>query len=197
MMKKIGCACGILVLLVIIAGGVMMWRLSIPPQRLASSVPATSEQRAQQETVVRQLHDQMAAIHDQAQQKQHAPFTLHITETQLNGILAKGVEKGGKYNVQNLAAQLQPGILTLQGTANYHGAPVTLTLTGNVELKNSQIQFNAKSLWLGPFQAPSKWKNEVSEFVSKQLNKAVSKDASRLDTIEIKSGELIITGVTR
>jgi hypothetical protein len=197
MTKKLACGCGILIVLLLLIVAFIFWRLSMPPRQIASSVPTSPEQRAQQQAAVQQLRNQIETIHDQARQKNHTPFTLRITETQLNGLLAKGVEKGSNFDVQNLAVQLEPGLLTLQGTANYHGAPVSLTLTGDLTLADSNIQFNAKSLWLGPFSAPSKWRKKASAFVTKQINKAVSKDASHLNTVEIKSGEVVITGVTQ
>jgi hypothetical protein len=197
MQKKLACGCGFLIALLILCAAFIFWRLSIPPKQLASSIPTSPEQRAQQQAAVQQLRDQIDTIHNEARKKNHTPFTLRITETQLNGLLAKGVEKGSKFDVQNLAVQLQPNLMTLQGTANYHGAPVSLTLTGNLILQDSQIQFDAKTLWLGPFPAPSEWRKKASAFVTKQINKAVSKDASRLDTVEIKSGEVVITGVTQ
>jgi hypothetical protein len=197
MTKKLAWGCGFFLVLFLICAAFILWRLSIPPKQLASSTPASPHQRAEQQAAVKQLRDQMETIHNEARKNAHAPFELRITETQLNGLLARGVEKGSKYEIKNLAVQLQPDSLTLQGTVNYHGAPVSLTLMGDVSAHNSQIQFNAKSLWLGPFEAPSKWRDKTSAFVSKQINKAVSKDAGRLDTAEIKSGEIVITGVTR
>ncbi|MEO6909200.1 MAG: hypothetical protein ABI210_15045 [Abditibacteriaceae bacterium] len=197
MAKKITCGCGFLIALFIVCAAFILWRLSIPPKKLDSSVPTSPQQRAEQKADVKNLRDQVETIHEDARKNTHAPFTLHITETQLNALLAQGVEKGSKYEIKNLAVQLQPNSLTLQGTADYHGALVSLTLIGNLSLQDSQIQFNAKSLWLGPFPAPSKWRKKTSAFVSTQLNKAVAKDASRLDTLEIKSGELVITGVTQ
>lgn len=169
----------------------------MPPQQLTSSIPTSPEQRTQQKAAVQQLRDQIETIHNQARKNEHMPFTLRITETQLNGLLAKGVEKGSDFDVQNLAVKLDPNLLTLQGTANYHGAPVSLTLTGDLTLVDSKIQFNAKSLWLGPFSAPGKWRNKAAKFVTKQINQVVSKDTSRLDTLKIESGEVVITGVTQ
>jgi len=197
MIKKLACGCGFFIVLILICATFILWRLSIPPKQLPSSAPTSPHQLAEQQAAVKQFRDQVETIHNKARKNARAPFELRINETQLNALLAKGVEKGSKYEIKNLAVQLQPDSLTLQGTVNYHGAPVSLTLTGDVSVHNSQIQFNAKSLWLGPFEAPSKWRDKTSAFVSKQINKAVSKDASRLDTIEIKSGEIIITGVTR
>jgi hypothetical protein len=195
-MKKNACGCGILLILIII-GGFLAWRLWGPPPPIASSVATTPEGRARQKAVARQLRDQVETIHSQARQGAHAPFELRISEEQLNALLAQGVEKGGKFDVQNLAARLEPDLLTLQGTANYHGAPVTLTITGNLALVNSRIQFEAKSLWLGGFPAPEKWRDQASEFVSRQINNAIAKDAGRLDEVKIQSGELIVRGVTR
>lgn len=197
-MKKLACGCGILVALLFLVVAFIFWRLSMPPQQIASSVPTSPEQRAEQKVAVQQLRDDIETIHDQARKKERAPFTLHITETQLNGLLAKGVEKGSDFDVQNLAVKLDSNLLTLQGTANYHGAPVSLTLTGDLTLDDSNnIQFNAKSLWLGPFSAPDEWRNKAATFVTKQINQVVSKDASRLDTVEIKAGEIVIVGVTQ
>lgn len=197
MQKKLAYGCAILFALLFIVAAFMLWRLSMPPQQIASSVATSPEQRAQQQAAVKQLRNQIEAIHDQARKNERTPFTLRITETQLNGLLAKGVEKGSDFDVQNLAAKLDPNLLTLQGTANYHGAPVSLTLTGDLTLEDSKIQFNAKSLWLGPFSAPSKWRKKAAKFVTKQLNQVVSKDTSRLDSVEIQSGEIIVTGVTQ
>jgi hypothetical protein len=197
MQKKLACGCGFLVALLFLVAGFIFWRLSMPPQQIASSVPTSPEQRAQQQAAVQQLRSQIETIHQQARKNERAPFTLHITETQLNGLLAKGVEKGSDFDVQNLAVKLDPNLLTLQGTANYHGAPVSLTLTGDLTLEDSKIQFNANSLWLGPFSAPSKWRKKAAKFVTKQINQVVSKDASHLDTVEIKSGEIVVTGVTQ
>lgn len=197
MAKKLAYGCGFLIVLLALCAAFILWRLSIPPRQLPSSSSASPHQRAQQQAAIKRLREQVETIHNEARNNSQAPFELHITETQLNALLAKGVEKGSKYEIKNLAAQLQPDSLTLQGTANYHGALVSLTLTGNLSLQNSQIQFNAKSLWLGPFPAPSKWRKKTSAFVSKQINKVVSKDASRLDRLEIKSGEIIIKGVTQ
>jgi len=197
MQKKLAYGCAILFALLFIVAAFMLWRLSMPPQQIASSVATSPEQRAQQQAAVQQLRNQIEAIHDQARKNERTPFTLRITETQLNGLLAKGVEKGSDFDVQNLAAKLDPNLLTLQGTANYHGAPVSLTLTGDLTLEDSKIQFNAKSLWLGPFSAPSKWRKKAAKFVTKQLNQVVSKDTSRLDSVEIQSGEIIVTGVTQ
>jgi len=195
-MKKIACGCGILLLLIII-GAFLAWRFLGPPRPIASSVATTPEARARQKAAVQQLREQVETIHRQARQGAHAPFELRISETQLNALLAQGVEKGGKFDVQNLAARLEPDLLTLQGTANYHGTPVTLTLTGNLALVNSRIQFKAKSLWLGGFPAPDKWRDQASEFVSRQINSAITKDAGRLDEVKIQSGELVVRGVTR
>lgn len=197
MTKKLAYGCGFLILLLILCTAFIFWRLSIPPKQLPSSSPTSPQQRAEQQAAVKKLQDQVEAIHNDASNKSHAPFTLRITETQLNALLAQGVEKGSKYEIKNLAVQLQPNLLTLQGTADYHGMLVSLTLIGSLALQDSQIQFNAKSLWLGPFPAPSKWRDKTSAFVSKQINRVVSKDASHLNTLEIKSGELIITGVTQ
>lgn len=198
MQKKLACGCGILLALVLSVTAFIFWRLSMPPQQIASSVPTSPEQRAEQKAAVQQLRNQIDTIHDQARKKERAPFTLRITETQLNGLLAKGVEKGSDFDVKNLAVKLEPSLLTLQGTANYHGAPVSLTLTGDLTLDDSNdIQFNAKSLWLGPFSAPDEWRQNAAKFVTKQINKVVSKDASHLDTVEIKAGEIVVTGVTQ
>ena len=197
MTKKIAYGCAILVALVFVIAAFTLWRLSIPPQQLASTTATSPAQRAKQEAAVQQLRDQIEEIHQAAKTQSRTPFTLQITETQLNGLLAKGVEKGSKFDVENLAVLLQPNLLTLQGTAKYHGAPVSLTLTGDFALENSQIQFNANSLWLGPFSAPSKWRTKASSFMTEQINKVVSKDTSRLDSVEIKSGEIVIMGVTQ
>lgn len=197
MTKKLAFGCGFLLVFLLLCAAFIIWRLSIPPQQLPSSSATTPQQRAEQKAAVKQLTDQVETIHDEARKNAHTPFTLRITETQLNALLAQGVEKGSKYEIKNLAVQLQPNVLTLQGTADYHGALVSLTLIGGLTLQDSQIQFKANSLWLGPFPAPSKWRKKTSAFVSKQLNKVVSKDASRLDTVEIKSGELLVTGVTQ
>jgi len=197
MQKKIIYGCGFLLLLLLLIAAFIFWRLSMPPQQIASSVPTSPQQRAQQKAAVQQLRNQIETIHDKARKKERTPFTLRITETQLNGLLAKGVEKGSDFDVQNLAVKLDQNLLTLQGTANYHGAPVSLTLTGDLTLEDSKIQFNANSLWLGPFSAPSKWRKKAAKFVTKQINQIVSKDASRLDSVEIQSGEIIVTGVTQ
>lgn len=196
MFKKMGCGCGLLLLL-ILGGAFMFWKWSAPPRLLDSSIAKTPAQRARQQAEARQLRDQVETIHNQARQSARAPFKLHISQAQLNALLAQGVEKGSKFDVQNLAVQLQPDLLTLQGTADYHGALVTLTMTGDLTLKDSQIEFQAKSLWLGGFPAPGKWRDRASTFISRQINDVVGKDAARLDGVKIDSGEMTVWGVTR
>lgn len=197
MKKKLAYGCGALVILALIVGGFLMWRLSVPPKQLESSLPATPEERAQQEMAVKKLKRQADAIHKRAKQGAKAPFAMRISEDQLNAMLAQGIEKSEKFDVENLAAKLEPNLMTLQGTAKYHGAPVTLTITGNLAQNGSEVVFNVESMWLGKFSAPDKWKERASAVVSKQLNRAIARDIGELNSVEINAGEILVRGVTK
>jgi hypothetical protein len=173
----------------------LVWRARTPPVVGETFSQLPPEQQHQRREEVKQLEAQVNDIAASARRKEHKPFTLTVTEAQLNTILQDRL-RTEKFAIRDLRAGLVPERLELQGEVDYKGVKVVATLGGSVKVQNDQMVFNADYLKFGGLPAPSKIKEKVESETNKNLNKLLLNAPGKIDRVTIEQGKMSIEGVT-
>lgn len=157
----------------------------LPPQKQA-------ERRVEAEKVTKQVEELARA----SKNNEHKPFSLEISQDQLNTLLQDNL-KTQKFPIRDLRAGLEPKQLTLQGTANYQGFDVPVTLKGDLQAQNGGIKFQVESLQLSNFPAPDKWKTKIETAVAENFGKLLRDGKNgRVKRVSVEAQKIIIEGIT-
>jgi hypothetical protein len=187
----------IVVLLVVIGGGYLFWRIKTPPTvgENFKTLPAEEQQRRREDA--RKLEDQVQEVIRKKKGGDKSPFRLTASEAQLNTLLQDRINTE-KFPIHDLRAGLEDGQLTLQGTVPYKGTDVQATLSGKVSAEDGKVAYKVESLLLGGlFQAPDKWKRKVEKQVTPQINKALEHENINITRAAVEDKQLILEGVPR
>lgn len=196
-MKRKFCCCGCLLVLLAIIGGVAFYfysttRVPTVGEDFSKLTPQVKKQRrAESEKLQHQVRDITRA----AREKKHKPFTLVITESQLNTLLQDNI-RIEKSPVSQLRAGLSPEEITLQSKIDYKGYNFVATASGTIVVENNKIRCDVDSLNLGGIPAPSSVREKVSAPVTKLLNEQLVKAPGRISRITLGDKKLTIEGVT-
>lgn len=189
--------CLALVLLLIVGGGYLFWRVKTPPVVGENFKTFSPEEQQRRRDDAKKLEEETADIVRRVKRGDRAPFRLVATEAQLNTLLQDRI-RTDKFALRDLRVGLKADELTLQGNVPYEGLETTATLTGNIETHNGRIVFNAHKLLIGGLiEAPKDWKKKVEEQVTEQLGKLLKNADVNVTRAEVEDGQLVIEGARR
>jgi len=173
----------------------LIWRARTPPSVGMDFSQLPPQQQQQRREEVKQLETQVKDIAASARRKEHKPFTLVVTEPQLNTILQDRL-RTEKFVIRDLRAGLVPDALELQGEVDYKGVTVVATLGGTIGVENGKLAFRAQALKFGGLPAPSKIKEKVESETNKNLNKLLLNAPGQINRVTIEQGKMSIEGIT-
>ena len=173
----------------------LIWRARTPPQVGESFAQLPPQQQQQRREEVKQLETQVKEIAASARRKEHKPFTLIVTEPQLNTLLQDRLQTD-KFPIRNLRAGLHPNLMELQGEVDYKGVNVVATIGGGISAQNGRMVFKADSLKFGGLPAPAKVKKKVESETNKNLNKLLLNAPGKINRVTLQEGKMSIEGVT-
>lgn len=190
-----GCL-GVLLLLVL-GGGFLFWRIKTPPrvgEDFKSLSPAEKQARRED---AKKLEEQTADVVRRVKSGDTTPFRIVASEEQLNTLLQDKV-RTEKFAIHDLRVGLKTHQLSLQGVVPYKGFDATMTLTGDVVAENGNIVFKADDLLIGGLaKAPDKWKKKIEKQVTKQLGKLLDNADVNVTNASVENGQLVIEGARR
>jgi hypothetical protein len=191
-MKKLS----VLVVIVLLGAGVLgYWRAqqSVTVGEDFAKLSPTEQKQRRADTA--KLQDQISELATAAKRKEHKPFTLNITEEQLNTLLQDSL-RAENTPLRDLRAGISPSELALQGRVLYKGVDTTVTMGGVVRADNGKLLYDINSLKIGMFPAPSSLKEKAEKQVAAQLNKYLSRAPGRISSVQLAEKKLTIEGVT-
>lgn len=173
----------------------LFWRARTPPTVGEDFAHLTPEQKQERREEVKPLETQINDIAASARRTEHKPFTIPITESQLNTLLQDRLNTE-KFAIRNLRAGLVPNRLELQGDVDYKGVKVVATLGGSINVAGGQMVFRADSLKFGGRPAPNQIKDKVETEINKNLNKLLLNAPGQINRVIIEAGKMSIEGIT-
>ncbi|MDQ3814881.1 MAG: hypothetical protein M3347_13135 [Armatimonadota bacterium] len=192
---KFGCLVAVLALCGLAA--FLVWRARTPPQ-VTDSVPFSQlppvEQQRRREDAKKFTH-QVHEIVASARRKEHKPFTLVVTEQQLDTLLQDRVQTD-KLAVRDLRVGLEPNQVALQGRIVHKGFEGVVTLSGNIVADNGKLAYRVESLKIGSLFAPSGLKRKIERGASEKLNRLLQNAPGRITSVTVERDNLTIEGVT-
>lgn len=190
-MKKFG-----LFLLVLIGiGGYIWWRARTPPtvgEDFARLAPAQQQERRAD---AQKLQTQVKDLADAARRHERKPFTLEISEEQLNTLLQDNI-RSQNAPIKDLRAGISKDDLAVQGQVNYQGIDAVVTMNGNVAVDAGKMRYSISSLQIGGFPAPSSLRKKAEKQVTEQVNKYLARAPGTIEGVETQDGKLVIRGTT-
>lgn len=195
MKNRFGC----FALVVVLGFGALFTYRALFPPRVGgpafSQLPPQTQQARRADA--QKLVEQVESVARAAKRDEKKTFTVTATEDQLNTLLQDRL-KTENFPIRDLRVGLSPRTLTAQGTVNYQGFDVPATLEGALSAQNGELVFNINSLQLSGLPAPSAWKEKAGKAVGDGLRKALGGGQNaRIESVEIESGKLTISGRTR
>lgn len=191
--RTLGCLAGLLLCGV---AAFALWRILMPP--IAPVVPFSQlspQEQSRRKADVQRLGQQLRDIKGSAQRKEHKPFTIVVTQEELNTLVQQGLEKQNA-PLHDVSIRLDPDLLTLQGRVEIKGIEAPAIMEGNVSAQDNKLAFQAKSLKLRGFNAPEKYRAQAEKIVTDKLNDVIKEAPGRLNTVRVEAGQLKIEGVT-
>lgn len=193
-MRK-GCL-GAIVLLALLGAGLWAWtHLRGPRLDRVPLAKLPAQQQQQRRAEARRLEDQVRDIGRSSRAHEKKPFTLEVSDEQLNTLLQDRVDTS-QFPVRNLTVGFEPGRVVAQGDVNYNGFQATATLEGTVKLDAGRLVYTTDSLQVGGLPAPGNWKSKLDSQVTAQLNRALSRAPGRVESVQIEAGKMIVSGQT-
>jgi len=184
------------VILVVLVALVVVWRLWTPPS-ISRETPIAQlppEQQKQRRAEAKSLTDEVADLEASARRKERKPFKIRATDRVLNTMIQEHADSG-KFPIKNLAIDIVPHKVTLQGDVEFKGVPGVATLSGDVVLENNQLAFKAESLHFRGVPVNG-FKDSLEREVTKRLNSSLQKAPGKLSRVELEQDALVIEGVT-
>jgi hypothetical protein len=155
--------------------------------------PATQKVRRAE---AQKLVEEVKKVAQAAKKPGKKPFTISATEEQLNTLLQDRI-KIEKLPVRDLRVGLSPGVLQVQGRANYQGFEVPATLSGTLRAQDGALQFQIDSLQLGGLPAPGEVRERAQKAIGDGLSQAFARDSkTRIDAVKVEAKKLTIQGQT-
>lgn len=191
----IGCA--LIVVLLLVIGGYLFWRIKTPPHVAENfkELPSAEKQRRRRET--QQLEQQVKDVVRSIKAGNKSSFRLEANAEQLNTLVQDRV-RTEKFAIHDLRVGLDDNELTLQGIVPFKGMETTATLTGDVKAENGKLKYSVKKFLIGGlFEAPSKWKRKIEDSVEKNLNKLLTNENIHITRAAVEGKKLIIEGEPR
>jgi hypothetical protein len=186
--------CLFVVLLLIIAGGYVFWRIKTPP-KIAENFKELSpaEQQRRRDAAQQKLSEVEDVIHN-IKRGDKSPFKLTASEETLNTLVQDRINTD-KFAIHDLRIGLGDNDLTLQGTVPFKGMETTATLSGTVRAENGKLAYRVDRFLLGGlFDAPAKWKKKVERGVNEHLNKLLGGQKINITRAAVENKELVIEG---
>ena len=190
-MKKVVIFLALLALI----GGYAFWRVRTPPtvgEDFARLAPAQQQERRED---AQKLQTQVKELADAAQRHEHKPFTLEISQEQLNTLLQDNI-RSQNAPVKDLRAGISSNGLALQGQVNYQGIDAVVTMDGNVTVDAGKLKYNIESLQIGGFPAPKSLRRKAETQVTEKVNKYLAKTPGTIESVETQDRTLVIRGIT-
>ncbi len=187
-----------LVLLVVLGVGAYFIYQKVAPPRVSTAVPFAQlapQEKAQRRADAQKLTDQVEQVARESKSGEKKTFHIEATEEQLNTLLQDRLDTS-KFPVRDINIGLSPGEMALQGRVNYKGFDATATLTGDVSVKNGQLDFQAGELKVQGFSVGS-LKKKAQKEVTRALNKWSEKLPGKIETVTIDDQKLTIEGTTK
>ncbi len=191
---KQGCALGVLVL---IGAGIYFawsWQTRTQPRLGEDFTKLSPEQKTERRAEAQQLEGQVRDLAEAAKRHERKPFSIQVSEAQLNTLLQDRLDTS-EFPIRQLRAGLSPNLLALQGRILYKGFDATATLQGNIIVQNNQLRFKSDSLTVDGFPVGS-LKQKIDREVTQALNRLLQEAPGRVDSVTIGDGQMTISGVT-
>jgi HAMP domain-containing protein len=191
---KQGCAVGLLVIIGAAGYFVWSWQTRTQPRLGEDFTRLTPAQKSQRRAEAQQLEGQVRDLAEAAKRHERKPFSIQVSEAQLNTLLQDRLDTS-KFPIRQLRAGLSPDLLSLQGRILYKGFDVTVTLQGNITVTGNRLQFKSDSLSVDGFPVGS-LKQKIDREVTQALNRLLQEAPGRVENVTIGDGKMTISGVT-
>jgi hypothetical protein len=191
---KQGCALGVLI--VIGAAGYLAWTWQTHTQpRLGEDfTKLTPAQKSQRRAETQRLEGQVRDLAEAAKRNERKPFSVQVSEAQLNTLLQDRLDTS-QFPIRQLRAGLSPGQMSLQGRVLYKGFDVTVTLQGNITVRNNKLLFKSDTFAVDGFPVGS-LKQRIDREITQALNRLLQETRGRVDDVTIGDRQMTISGVT-
>lgn len=180
---------------IVIAVLLIVWKIRTPPRvggEVIAQLPA--QVQVERRTEARKITDQVNVIARQSGQSARAPFTLVITQQQLNTLMQDGAANA-KSPIKEMRAEITSDHLNFQGTVLYSGMNVVATLSGAPRVEAGKLVYRADSLLMGGVSAPDNIRINSEKTATTQLNLLIDWRAT-VNSVTVQAGQLTIEGVT-
>ena len=187
-----------LILLLIIGASAYAIYRKVSPPPVGNSVPfaqLTPQEKAKRRVDVQKLNEQIDKVVREAKSGEKKTFHIEASEEQLNTLLQDRLD-ASKFPVRDLNVGLSPGELALQGRVNYKGIDATATLSGDISVRDGQLDFQAGELKVQGFSVGS-LKKKAQKEVTRALNSWSEKLPGKIETVTIEDQKITIEGTTK
>lgn len=190
-MKKVG----IVLLVLVLLGGYAWWRVRTPPvvgDDFARQAPAEQERRRGE---ARKLKTQFEELATAAREGKRQPFTLDISQEQLNTLLQDNI-RAENAPVKDLRAGISQDGLAVQGEIKYEGFNAVVTMNGNIVVESGKLKYGIDSLQIGGLPAPKSLRRKAEDQMTERVNKYLARTPGTIESVDVQDGKLVIRGIT-
>ena len=186
-----------LILIVVIGAGAFFVYKKVTPPKITNSVPfaqLSPQEKTRRRADAQKLTAQVEKVAREIKSGEKKTFRIQASEEQLNTLLQERLDTS-KFPVRDLNVGLTPGELAMQGRVLYQGIDATATLTGNVQVKDGKLDFQAADVKVQGFSVGS-LKGKAEKEITRALNQWSEKMPGRLDNVSIEDKKITIEGTT-
>jgi uncharacterized protein YpmS len=191
------CCCGgCLIALLILA--VLTAMVFIPPPPPPTITP---QQKAQSEEHVREVKNEIATIKKKAQEKTEYPFTLKMTEQDINTFLqmdpqAQDILNRGK--LQGAFVRIQDGKVLGSASRYVHGVLMNGTMTVIPELNSDKMLiYRVESLDVGRLALPSSMVQSVTQDLIHSVASKMFDTSFKMEAVSVEGDAIVVKGNTK
>ncbi len=193
------CCCGgCLIVLLIIA---IPFAMVLLPPPLKPPPPLTPQQKAQSEEHVRELKTQVVTIKKSAEAKKEYPFTLKMTEQDINTFMgmdpqAQDILNRGK--LQGAFVRIQDGKVHGSASRYVHGVLMNGTMTVVPELNaDKKLEFRVESLDVGRLSLPSSMVQGITQELIQSVASKIVDPSFKIQAVSVEGDAVIVKGDTK
>lgn len=187
-----------LILIAVIGAGAFFVYKKVTPPQITNSVPfaqLSPQEKTRRRADAQKLTAQVEKVAREIKSGDRKTFRIQATEEQLNTLLQERLDTS-KFPVRDLNVGLSPGELAMQGRILYQGIDTTATLTGNVQVKDGKLDFQAADVKVQGFSVGS-LKGKAEKEITRALNQWSETMPGRLENVSVEDQKITIEGTTK
>jgi uncharacterized protein YpmS len=190
------CCCGCLLGLLVVAVPVAILLAPPPPPPVI-----TPAQRAASETHLKEIHKEVAEIKSAARENRSRPFTLRMTEADINTFLAVDPQARGSIERNKLSGayvRIEGGQLKAVASRPVRGVMMHGTMTVTPELAgDGRLNLRVESVNVGRLQLPADLVSRLTGEMTSLVAQGMFDPTLKLNEVKVEGDAVVVRGGSR